>query len=402
MMAQYPAIVPEPMGLEPAAEPRRVMSVAEVEVRRRSRLLKYLTFGLGGFLALSLIFLFFLEIGSPSKNTVSLISVCFSLCLCGVGYFLNRTPTARRVMVAAYFVLGGFTATMMISFAFLPGGMGAETLRLFDILLIATVAAGVVIDATAAFIFASVISLYICTVVLLLPPSPTLFAYEYGSAALCQHLGAAAGQQCPTFLTQIFSAKGVGIVGVILQPVLLQFVIAFLTWLAMRSIQAAYRTVDRAVELEAAYKTLTEQKQGLEEDIQHLQQVYTRVVNGDYGARAHLEGRILWPLAQALNTMLDRLGKALLQGQRLAKLEGEVRQLAESLERGRRGMPWAWPAPSGTPLDQLVAVLQQATARGSQKPASLRTPDQPQAPARAPQPLAARAPDQQRAPWEPL
>jgi hypothetical protein len=169
----------------------------------------------------------------------------------------------------------------------------------------------------------------------------------------------------------------VGAIGVILQPIALQFIVAFLTWLSMRSIQWAYRAVDRAVELEEAYKTLAEQKRELEEDIQTLQHTYTRVVNGDYGVRAHLEGRILWPLAQSLNTMLDRLGRALLQSQRLAKLENDVRQLAEGLERGRRGLPWAWPAPNGTPLDQLVSILQQSVVRSSpQQPQHLRPAEQ--------------------------
>jgi putative flippase GtrA len=174
-MAQYPAIVPEPMGLEPPVEPRRVMTVAEVETQRRSRLLRYLIFGLGGFIAILLIFL---AVNPQVRNGTGLIALSFTLILCIIAYLLNRSVTPRRVMIAAYLALGGFTATMMLSFSFLPGGMGAETLRLFDILLIPTVAAGVVIDATASFIFASVVSLYVCTVILILPPSPTLLSLD--------------------------------------------------------------------------------------------------------------------------------------------------------------------------------------------------------------------------------
>jgi len=394
-MVQYPAIHPDPAP-GPTTTERRVLSVAEVDTLRRARLLRFVIIGMASLLIL---FSLFILVNPAVRNFTTLVSILAPIALCGIGYYINRVPTTRRVAVAAYLSIGGFAVTTMLSFIATP--LSAETLRLLDILLIPTIAAGVVIGSEAPFVFASASSLFICTIVLLVPPTPTLFAYEYGSAALCQHLGAAAGQGCPTLLAQIFSSTGVGPVGVILQPIALQFIVALLTWLSMRSIQAAYRSVDRAVELEAAYKTLADQKQELEEDIQALQHTYARVVNGDYSARAHLEGRILWPLAQSLNTMLDRLGRALLQSQRLAKIEGDIRQLTENLERGRRGLPWAWPMPSGTPVDQLVSVLQQAAAKPGQQPhqtgGQVNPPPAPQRSRALHQPV---APSHAPAPWE--
>lgn len=374
-MAQDPTLAHESSDQNPLREPRHIRSIAEVETQRRSRLLKYLILALGGFFTSFLLFLSFhtLTTGLTPGNVSGLAALSAPLILCIIGYRLNRTPTPRRVTAAAYLVLSGFVGALMLSFAFYPGGMGAETLRLYDLLLIPTIAAGVVIDPAAAFIFASIISLYISTITVLGDASPSLIAYEFGPLAACntpaiQHLGAPALQQCPFLLAHAFSSQAVNPVGIILQPAALQFVTAFLTWLSMRSIQWAYQAVDRAAELEAAYRTVAEQKRQLEEDIQLLQDTYARVVKGDYGVRAHLEGHILWPLAQSFNTLLDRLGRTLIQGQRLARLESDIRYLTESLERGQRGLPWAWPVPAGTPLDELVHVLQTASVDPSSFP----------------------------------
>jgi hypothetical protein len=74
--------------------------------------------------------------------------------------------------------------------------------------------------------------------------------------------------------------------------------------------------------------------------------------------------REIAPLDPMLRPVADRLRAtaghvAELRDQRLEhqRLEAALRQLTRALERGWLGLRWTWPRPSGTPVDELTALL---------------------------------------------
>ncbi|HEY7832425.1 MAG TPA: hypothetical protein VIG30_02565 [Ktedonobacterales bacterium] len=95
-------------------------------------------------------------------------------------------------------------------------------------------------------------------------------------------------------------------------------------------------------------------------------------------ARA-LRGRGLAPIAVAgplsqiagsINAAAERLRTLQRDREDRLRLESAVRALARALERGWLGMPWTWPEPSGTLLDEVVVLLR--TPRPADSLAELR------------------------------
>ncbi len=90
-------------------------------------------------------------------------------------------------------------------------------------------------------------------------------------------------------------------------------------------------------------------------------------------APSTLEG----PLNQ-LNEAVGLLGERMTVLQRdreeRLRLEGALRRLTRAVERAWLGLPWKWPEPSGTSLDELVALLRTPNPREARPDALLDTP----------------------------
>jgi hypothetical protein len=101
----------------------------------------------------------------------------------------------------------------------------------------------------------------------------------------------------------------------------------------------------------AALRTQTEK------DSLHVQDALLRAVRGRGQEPISAEGA-LSPAAEAVNVVAERLATLQKDREDRLRLEGALRALIRTLERGWLGLPWDWPEPSGTLLDQLVTLLQ--------------------------------------------
>jgi hypothetical protein len=320
-------------GPQPTLHPYQASTVAEVDLLRRRDVLRHLLLGLLGFMALLYILYAALD---PSRTALGLIGLPVELAILGVAYWLNQARTPLRVAGAGYLALLSLEAIIMVISVFAPGGTRLGALVLVSFFLMMTMAAGIVISPSAPIWFALLGTLLTTVLLLLVPHAPSL----------------------DTYLQQV------GLPIAVAAPAMLQCMAALLMFYGMGSLRQAYQAIDHARELQEAYDQLAQQKTELEEDIAALQKVYTRGANGYLTARAHLEGRLLWPLGQSLNLLFERLGRTTLQGQRAAKLEEFMQQLAEAVERKRRGQSWSLPSTSGAAAERLVAALQLDARQG--------------------------------------
>lgn len=96
--------------------------------------------------------------------------------------------------------------------------------------------------------------------------------------------------------------------------------------------------------LEKAHHDIETRKIELEEGVNHLKDVQTRLANGDMRARAQIMGGDLWPLATGLNLMADRMMRSEHDQRHAHKLVKAISDLSMALEgRGNR-LPAVLPA----------------------------------------------------------
>lgn len=313
---------PLPANVEKTSD--TILTIAEVDLRRRSELLRQSILGLMPLVAL---YLLYYVLFSPLKLIGPILVLAATLPILGGAYWLNRTRTPLRVASATSVVLVWIDLAAVGLSALRPGGVHADALDIMGLFLVATVAAGILISPNATIWFALFASLLTIITLLVLPQADDL--------------------------TTVLQERGPAIL--VSEPIIIQGLLTVLVYVGMRGLRQAYRAIDHAQELQAAYDRLATQKAELEADIRALQEVHTRAANGDLSARAHLEDRLLWPVGQSLNLLFERLGRS---QQRYGQLEGAINELAEALERGQMGLPWSLPAPHGTAVDRLIKVLQ--------------------------------------------
>ncbi len=314
------------LGPQPKLHPYRASTVAEVDLLRRRDVLRRILLGLLGFIALLFLVYAMLD---QSRTALGLFGVPVELVILGVAYWLNQGKTFQRVAGAAYLALLSLEGVIAVISGFSPDGARLGSLVLVSIFLLVTVAAGIVISPGAPIWFALLGTLLTTSLLLWAPHTLSLDSY----------------------------LQQVGLPIAVTAPAILQGIAALLMFYGMGSLRQAYLAIDRANELQAAYDQIAWQKTELEEDIAALQQVYARGVNGDLTSRAHLDGRLLWPLGQSLNLLFERLGRTTLQAQRAAHLDEFIQRLAEAMERQRKGQPWSLP-PTPDPIAQrLIAAL---------------------------------------------
>jgi hypothetical protein len=99
-----------------------------------------------------------------------------------------------------------------------------------------------------------------------------------------------------------------------------------------------------------------------EDEDMYLQEVLAAMLydRGDWSSRLDL---YTGPLKATAEQVGERL--AMLRGEREERqsLEAAVLSLTRAVERAWLGLPWAWPAPSSTSLDELVALLRTPNPR---------------------------------------
>lgn len=95
----------------------------------------------------------------------------------------------------------------------------------------------------------------------------------------------------------------------------------------------------------------------LQESIATLHGVLGRVAGGELHARAALKDGELAPIAGKLNNFLERQERMFDEARKHRQLEAAVGELIAMLEALHRGERVGWPAPTGTQVDRILALM---------------------------------------------
>ncbi len=145
-------------------------------------------------------------------------------------------------------------------------------------------------------------------------------------------------------------------------PIAFQFIVALVAFLWARSALTALRRADRAEEVAELERREIERAHEVEEGVQQLLAVHVRMANGDFSARVPpVRNAPLWRIGVSLNTLIARLARLAEIERLLGQTRSEARRLAEALAARRMGQRAAWPSPSGTPLDEVIVALGDAS-----------------------------------------
>ena len=97
-------------------------------------------------------------------------------------------------------------------------------------------------------------------------------------------------------------------------------------------------------QLEQVYQDIAKRKADLEAGVTYLKEIQTRLANGDVRARARFQSGDLWPLAEGLNHMADRMMKSEQRQKVVMQAMKAVDDLSQALEEHtRRGIPLVLP-----------------------------------------------------------
>lgn len=325
-----PPATPEPQGIWGLwlrfTSPSRVQprDAAERERLRRSRLLSIM-------LAVALVVgLAILPKGFiPTRDYgtlggVAIVALILLICI-PLNHF-GKINTAGTIYCA------GVAVAIAWSLLYTPNGLGLQDLPTYDLFALPIVIAGILLPRSAPFFFWIGCSAFIVSDVYFEPHQANLTAY----------------------------INEVGLYATVIIPLTLTFVIAVVSWLGAGSVERAIIEADRTADLERAYRLIADQKRRLEGAIAMIQNVHSRVANGDFSARATVGSGELMGLGVSLNLMLDRISRMRGAESALNTIEQGSRALAQYAWELGAGLLQSAPPPTGSPLlDTVAAALDQ-------------------------------------------
>lgn len=145
-------------------------------------------------------------------------------------------------------------------------------------------------------------------------------------------------------------------------PLLMQAIVALVAYSWARSVLVALRRADRAEEIAALEWRELERTRELEQGVRELLATHVQLANGDFQARVQpIRNPLLWQIGSSLNMLVARFGRLAQVDFLLRRTEQEAHALAENIRVARDGRAPLWPAPSGTPLDEVIGALTDAT-----------------------------------------
>lgn len=145
-------------------------------------------------------------------------------------------------------------------------------------------------------------------------------------------------------------------------PLVLQMIVAVVTYLWVQGAREAIARAERVAALERALaerdRAEAEQKHQLEEGIQHILQTLVVAANGHVDARAPLaKENVLWQVAYGLNTLLARLQRAIQSENDLQRTKQEALRLQEAIRSAKKLQYPLQTSRSGTVLDPVAQEL---------------------------------------------
>jgi hypothetical protein len=141
-------------------------------------------------------------------------------------------------------------------------------------------------------------------------------------------------------------------------PIVMQLIVAVVAYLWAQSTLRALRRADRAEEIAELERRELERTRELEEGAQQLLAVHVQLANGNFNVRVPaVRNNLLWQVGSSLNNLIGRLARLAQADFVLRRTQEEANHLTEAILIARTGRQAIWPAPSGTPLDEVVVAL---------------------------------------------
>ena len=285
------------------AEPHETAPLPERETARRGRLASTTM------LFMSVVNILPMPIAFITHNPALLITLLFTLTANGTSLVFNRLgrqKTAGTIFITV--LVGG----LFYSLLFPPGGLGLANLPVFDILVEA------ILVAVAFFPAWSVFPVVIMNCLFIL-----------GDLTF--------GQRTPDLVHYLT----INIYSALVRPMILQIIVATITYLWVHSATRAIARADRAEELARAAQTmslqaelLVKQKGELDGGIQQILQALAPVSRGDFSSRIpRTQNNILWQIAYVINNLLARLQSASQSEHLMQQAQQENRKLREANQR---------------------------------------------------------------------
>ncbi len=293
-------------------------SFAEREMVRRGRLASTLILG---FFIAGFILLPFVYQGPQTLLPLLLVYLCL-----GLQIFLNRIGQVYIVgvlmVLTTYGVLAGILTTGKL--------LDLTALPVFDMLVIPELIAVSLLPSISIFPVALVNSVIILAIARYLP-------------------------QTAEFSTLLASAGGRA---VLTRAIALQFIVAIVAYLWVRSAVVAIRRTDQADVIAALERHEAARTYELEEGAHQLVDVLVRLANGDFTSRVpFLTNSLLWRIGTAVNRLIGRLERSSHAQTLLQRFEEESNNLAQAIYAMRPGDRDIWLTPQGTPLDRVLEAL---------------------------------------------
>lgn len=303
--------------------------LAERELYRRGRLTSTV---LLIFLVLAIIFLP-VAVFSSARFLLPLMAAV--IVIVAISVICNRFG---KITAAGVILVASVEIAFMISLRTQHGGLSVYNLPTLDMLVLPELLAVSLLPAPSVFVIALVNSVFI-GVALDTPFIPR--AHD---------------------LQILLAQSGYS---VLIRPIIIQILVAIVTFLWVRSTQRAIARADRAeviAQLEHAIAQqehqAAQEKRQLEVSIQQIVQAHTQIANGDYDVRVPLtQDNVLWQIAGSLNNLLARLQRYRQDAQQNQYLLHEINRLTEEIRRAKGTRQKLNIARTGTPLDMLLYEL---------------------------------------------
>jgi len=322
-------------------------TLAQREKARRSRLASWLILGV------------LVGVAILSPLAIDDVRARVTLAIWAAG-LLGAAALNRRgwVTLAGIVLVALFSGGILFANLASPIGLTMGELPNFDAYVVSVVLAATVLPRASVFLVAAGNSLLIIGNYMLQPHNPNI------------KLDAA-----------LYSSEAVQTVSLLVRPIALQVVLAVVAFLWVRGAEEAIRRADRAEEVAAWEVRDRERTFALEEGVRYLHQALTQWASGDVRHRIPaMPVVILEQVRTDLNTFIERFSPTMQASFHLYRLQQEVQRLTAALQDWVQGSPVVWPAPSGTPLDRVVALLRFAS-QSRANPSANSSPD-PTAPPR--------------------
>lgn len=282
---------------------------------------------------LAVILLDLVAMPAARPNTMIFFALLIPLGVDCLALVLNRLG---KINAAGALAMLGIEASIILSIVGSPGGLTTYSPAQYDLLIQAELLAVSLLPPVSVFVIAAL-----------------NIAITWVSIAFMPHS------------VEFSQALVVNGTGVFLRPMILQIMVAVVTYLLVTSAHQAIKRAGRAEEVAMLEQREIERQQReieyrrqLDEGIQQILQTHVRVANGDFSARVPLkQENVLWQIGSSLNNLLSRLQRMSQAEQELQRAKAATARLIETMQQAKTGHAPVHFARTNTHLDALILEI---------------------------------------------